>query len=244
MKITAPLFFRSLLLWTLLVPAVRAAEGNTAIQPVPRDPAWLQRHEGFVAIAKKGGVDVLFLGDSITDFWRNRGKAVWDANFASLKAANFGISADRTQHVLWRMEHGELDGLKPKVVVLMIGTNNTGKERDGVTPRNQTPEVIEGVTAVVKGLRAKLPETKILLLAIFPRGQRGDPVREQLKEINAAIARLDDGKFVRFLDINPKFLEPDGALSTEIMPDLLHPSAKGYQIWADAIKEPLAELLK
>ena len=244
MKMISPMLFRSLLLWTLLVPAVRAAEGNTAIQPAPRDPAWVQRHEGFVAIAKQGGVDVLFLGDSITDFWRNRGKAVWETNFASLKAANFGISGDRTQHVLWRMEHGELDGIKPKVVVLMIGTNNTGKERDGVTSRNQPPEVIEGVTAVVKGLRAKLPETKILLLAIFPRGQKDDPVRAQLKEINAAIAKLADGQYVKFLDINQQFLEPDGTLSTEVMPDLLHPSEKGYQIWAGAIKEPLAELLK
>ena len=244
MKMTSAILFRSLVLWTLLVPAVRAAEGNTAIQPAPRDPAWVSRHEGFVEIAKKDGVDVLFLGDSITDFWRNRGRAVWETNFASLKAENFGISGDRTQHVLWRMENGELDGIKPKVVVLMIGTNNTGKERDGVTVRNTPPEVIEGVTAVVKGLRAKLPGSKILLLAIFPRGPKEDPSREQIKEINTAIAKLDDGKYVKFLDINQKFLEPDGTLSREIMPDLLHPSEKGYQIWAAAIKEPLAELLK
>ena len=236
---------RALLLWALVVPPVRAAEGNTAIQPAPQPgQGWMQRHESFLEIAKQGGVDVLFLGDSITDFWRNRGKAVWDTNFASLKAANFGISADRTQHVLWRMQHGELDGLKPKAVVLMIGTNNTGKERNGDQMRNTTPEAIEGVTAVVKGLRAKLPETKILLLAIFPRGQKGDSIRDQIKEVNTAIAKLDDGKFVRFLDINQKFLEPDGTLSTEIMPDLLHPSEKGYQIWAAAIKEPLAELMK
>lgn len=235
--------FRSLAIYALLAPAVYAASVNTAIQPASRPGNWMQRHDSFVEIAKQGGVDVLFLGDSITDFWRDRGKAVWDKSFASLHAANFGISGDRTQHVLWRMDHGELDGIKPKVIVLMIGTNNTGLERDGQTPRNATAEVIEGVTAVVKELRARLPESRILLLAIFPRGQKGDSIRDQIKEVNAAIAKLDDGKMVKSLDINQKFLEPDGTLSREIMPDLLHPSEKGYQIWADAIKEPLADLL-
>jgi lysophospholipase L1-like esterase len=244
MQVTLPARFRSLVICALLVPAVHTANGNTAIQPAPRDANWVKRHEGFVEIAKQGGVNVLFLGDSITDFWRNKGRAVWDKYYAPLHAANFGISGDRTQHVLWRMGNGELDGIKPKVVVLMIGTNNTGLERDGKTPRNATSEVIEGVTAVVKGLRAKLPESKILLLAIFPRGQKDDPIRDQLKEINAAVSKLDDGKFVKFLDIGRKFLEADGTLSKEIMPDLLHPGEKGYQIWADAIQEPLAELLK
>jgi lysophospholipase L1-like esterase len=235
--------FRSLPLCFLLAQALPAADGNTAIQPAPRDAAWVKRHEGFVEIARKGGVDVLFLGDSITDGWRSKGKPVWEKHFAPLNAANFGIGGDRTQHVLWRMENGELDGIKPKAVVLMIGTNNTGKERDG-NPRNTTPEIIEGVTTVVKGLRANLPESKILLLAIFPRGQKGEPIRDQLAEINAALAKLGVGKNVRFLDIGQKFLEQEGTLSKEIMPDLLHPNEKGYEIWADAIREPLAELLK
>jgi len=216
---------------------------NTAIQPAPRDAKWVERHEGFVAEAKKGGMEILFLGDSITDGWRTRGKAVWEKQYAPRHAANFGIGGDRTQHVLWRMEHGELDGLKPKVVVLMIGTNNTGKDQDG-KPRNTTPEIIEGVTAVVQGLRAKLPQSKILLLAVFPRGGKDTPIRDQLKEINTALAKLDDGKMVKFLDIGAKFLEPDGTLSKDIMPDLLHPNEKGYQIWADAIESTLAELLK
>jgi lysophospholipase L1-like esterase len=238
-------FFRTLALW-LALGGIALAEGNTAIQPTPRDNAWLKRHESFVELAKAGGIDVLFLGDSITDFWRDpkRGKTLWDEHFAPLHAANFGISADRTQHVLWRMDHGELDGIKPKVVVLMIGTNNTGLERDKVTPRNTVPEAIAGVTAVVTELREKLPETKILLLAIFPRGEKDSPQRAQVAEINAAIAKLDDGKFVHFLDIGPKFLWPDGTLSSDIMPDLLHPSEIGYAIWAAAIKQPLEELLK
>jgi len=228
---------------SLSFSALSVRAENTAIQPAPRDAKWVERHEGFVAEAKKGGIDLLFLGDSITDGWRTKGKAVWEKQYAPRRAANFGIGGDRTQHVLWRMQHGELDGIKPKVVVLMIGTNNTGKDQDG-KPRNTTPEIIEGVTAVVNGLRAQLPQSKILLLAVFPRGEKGTPIRDQLKEINTALAKLDDGKMLKFLDIGAKFLESDGTLPKDIMPDLLHPNEKGYQIWADAMEPTLAELLK
>jgi len=235
--------------FALLLP-VAGAIANTATQPAPRDPAWLQRHEDFVRIARQGDIDVLFLGDSITDFWRKdtflgyaRGRAVWDKYFAPLGAANFGISGDRTQHVLWRIEHGELTGIHPKVVVLMIGTNNTGTETDGAI-RNTTPEVIAGVTAVVREIRARLPRSRILLLGIFPRGKKSDPRRAQVAEVNAAIATLDDGSHIHFLDIGASFLEPDGTLPASIMPDLLHPNEKGYQIWAEAIQGPLNALLK
>jgi lysophospholipase L1-like esterase len=227
----------------LVISSLSALAENTATTPAPRDENWVKRHEGFVVEAEKGSVDLLFLGDSITDGWRNKGRAVWDKNCAPRHALNLGISGDRTQHVLWRMENGELKNLKPKVVVLMIGTNNTGKERDG-KPRNTTPEIIEGVSAVVKGLRAKLPDSKILLLAIFPRGEKDTPIRDQLKEINTSLAKLDDGKMVTFLDIGPKFLDADGTLPKEIMPDLLHPNEKGYQIWADAINPTLDKLMK
>jgi lysophospholipase L1-like esterase len=243
MKKTQLSLFVACALTALLAPLSALAE-NTATNPVPRDAKWVARHEGFVNEAKQGGIDVLFVGDSITDFWRNRGSNVWNAYYAPLHAANFGISSDRTQHVLWRIEHGELDGIHPKAVVLMIGTNNTGKEQDKKTIRNTPPEVIEGVTAVVRDIHAKLPETKILLLAIFPRAQPGDPFRDQIKEINAAIAKLDDGKTVTFLDIGPKFLEADGTLSKEIMPDLLHPNEKGYKIWAEAMQPTLSRLMK
>src|SRR5690242_12067901 len=134
-----------------------AATVNTALVPESRGPSWEKRHQGFVAEAKKGGIDLLFMGDSITDFWRNRGSNVWNHYYAPLHAANFGISGDRTQHVLWRMANGELDDIKPKVVVLMIGTNNTGKERDKTTIRNTVPETIEGVQAVVADIRRRLP---------------------------------------------------------------------------------------
>ena len=226
------------------VPVANEAVQNTAIVPMPRDPGWVARHEGFVQEAKKGGIDILFLGDSITDFWRNRGSNVWTKYYAPRHAANFGISGDRTQHVLWRMDHGELDGIKPKVVVLMIGTNNTGKEKDTGKNRNSVPETIAGVQAVVRELRAKLPDSKILLLAIFPRGTLDDPQRAQVAVVNTVIAKLDDGKMVRYLDIDPKFLEADGTLPKDIMPDLLHPNERGYQIWADAMEPALDEMLK
>jgi lysophospholipase L1-like esterase len=197
-----------------------------------------------VAQAKQGGIDVLFMGDSITDFWRNRGSNVWNQYYAPMHAANFGISGDRTQHVLWRMDNGELDGIHPKVVVLMIGTNNTGKERDKKTPRNSVPEAIEGVQAVVADIRTRLPDSKILLLGIFPRGTLDDPQRAQVALINTVICKLDDGKMVKFLDIGSKFLDADGTLPKTVMPDLLHPNAHGYQIWADAMNPTLEAMLK
>jgi lysophospholipase L1-like esterase len=227
-----------------LFTATELPAQNTATNPVPRDAGWVRRHEGFVQQAQSGGVDILFLGDSITDGWRNRGANVWNQKYASRHAANFGIGGDRTQHVLWRIDHGELDGIHPKVVVLMIGTNNTGKERDQKTPCNSVPETAEGVAAIINDLRARLPESKILLLAIFPRGTLDDPQRAQVALINTLIAKLDDGKSVRFLDIGSKFLDADGTLPRSVMPDLLHPNAQGYQVWADAMEPTLDEMLK
>lgn len=211
---------------------------STATKAAPRDDKWLKRHEGFIEIAKKGNVDVLFLGDSITDGWRGKnGGTVWKERFEPLKAANFGIGGDRTQHVLWRIQNGELDGIKPKAAVLMIGTNNMST--------NSAEEIADGIKAIVTELQKRAPQTKLLLLGIFPRSAKGtDAVREKIKTANKIIARLDDGKQVRYLDIGEKFLDKDGELTKEIMPDFLHLSPKGYGIWADAIKVPLDELLK
>ena len=230
-----------------LAPRSAVAADNTATTPAPRDPNWVKRHEGFVEIAKKGDVDVLFLGDSITDGWRGKGGAeVWQKHFEPLKAANFGIGGDRTQHVLWRITNGELEGIKPKVAVLMIGTNNSNGND------NTAAEIAEGVTAIIKALHAKHPHTKVLLLAIFPRADKRDAAAEKTPadgirtkniEANKIISKLDDGKMVKYLDIGGKFLDADGALPKEIMPDFLHLSPKGYQIWADAITPLLTEML-
>ena len=203
------------------------------------DAGFIKTHESYVAIAKAGGVDVLFLGDSITAGWRGNGKDVWEKGFAAYKAANFGIGGDRTQHVLWRITNGEFDGITPKAVVLMIGTNNSGSDdADGIA---------KGVTKIVKTIHEKSPATKVLLLAVFPRGTKPDgafgPQQAKLKEVNATLAKLDDGKSVHYLDIGEKFLV-NGAMKAEITPDFLHLSKAGYQIWADAITPKLAELTK
>lgn len=221
-----------------LVVAVPAAAQNTAVIPAPFQP---QRHEAFVEIAKQGNIDCLLMGDSITDWWRSIGKAVYDKHFGSLKCANFGIAGDRTQGVLWRMENGELDGYTPKLMMLMIGTNNLG---GGNRPGNTPAEIAEGITAVVTKFRTKFPQARVLLLGVFPRGRTADnPARERIKEINAIIAKLDDGKSVKYMDIGAKFLEPDGSISVEVMKDGLHPTEKGYQIWADAVTPTFLELL-
>jgi len=238
---------RFIILFLAALYSLQVFAENTAVIPVARTfpTNWMSRHETFVAQAEQGGIDLLFVGDSITAGWQwdKGGLNVWNKYYAPRHAAEFGIGYDRTQNVLWRMNHGELDGIKPKVVVLLIGTNNAGNEDNG-KPRNATPEIIEGVTAIVQDLRVRLPESKVLLLAIFPRGQTNNPVRAQLKEVNAGIAKLDDGKMVKFLDLGTNFLEPDGTLSRDIFPDRLHPNAKGYQIWADAMEPKLTEMLQ
>jgi lysophospholipase L1-like esterase len=202
---------------------------------------FMTQHEKFLGIAKEGKAEVLFLGDSITAGWANPGKEVWAKAFGQWTPANFGIGGDRTQHVLWRIENGELEGIKPKATVIMIGTNNT---RD-----DSAEDIAKGVTEIVKTVRQKLPSTKILLLAVFPRGTKPDgslanPGYEKIKQVNKIIAKLDDKKNVHFLDIGDKFLQGKAALPAEIMPDFLHLSPAGYQIWADAITPKLKELTK
>jgi lysophospholipase L1-like esterase len=214
---------------------VGAVKGNA------NDPnnGFLKRHEGFLKdlAAKNGKVGVLFVGDSITDGWRTGGKKVFEQNYGSMDPLNIGIGGDRTQHVIWRLEHGEVEGISPKAAVLMIGTNNLGS--------NSNEEIVAGVTKIVQELHSKLPNTKVLLLAIFPRGAKADdPNRARIKAINEQLAKLDDGgKTVKYLDIGPKFLDADGNLPKDIMPDALHPNEKGYQIWAEAMGPTLAELM-
>lgn len=201
----------------------------------PQGP-FLKLHEAYVKIAKEGKTDLLFLGDSITFGW-NANKPIWEKAFGAYNPANFGIGGDRTQHVLWRIENGELDGIKPKAVVLMIGTNNSASDKP--------EDTAAGVTKIVKTIQAKVPSAKILLLAIFPRGDKPNPLRAKNEAVNKIIAKLADGRNVFFMDIGDKFLEPDGVtLTRETMPDLLHLSPKAYQAWADAISPKLAELMR
>lgn len=221
-------------------PAVAAVRTNTAIVPVPRPQESPQKR--FEELNRRveaaaGNVDLVFLGDSITQGWEGAGKNVWQKYYASRKPLNLGIGGDRTQHVLWRLDHGNLDGLKPKVVVLMIGTNNSNKED------HPPGEILAGVAAIVQRLRERLPETKVLLLGIFPRGTTFSDQRGKLLQINQALAKLDDGRNVFFLELGAQFIEADGGISKAIMPDALHLSERGYELWAAAIEPKLTELL-
>ncbi|HSW38125.1 MAG TPA: GDSL-type esterase/lipase family protein [Acidobacteriota bacterium] len=219
--------------------AVRVPPMNTAVVP-SLAPFFRQKHQDNLAVAKKGDIDVLFMGDSITDFWRNAdgpfaGKPVFDKYFGHLKVANFGIAGDTTQGVLYRLQNGEGQGFSPEGVMLMIGTNNIG--------RNTGPEIAEGIGAVVLRLQKDFPEAKILLLGIFPRGPANDPMRKTIREINSIIAGLHDGDRVHYLDIGDKFLDAEGNIPLQVMSDGLHPGPEGYEIWAEAVREPLDKLI-
>ena len=198
------------------------------------------RINSFNEISKKGEAQLVFLGDSITQGWDGAGKAAWKT-WADYKPANFGIGGDRTEHILWRLDHGNFDGRKPKLVVLMIGTNNTGHRK----AEEPAADTAAGVKAILDKLHTKLPDTKVLLLGIFPRGEKStDKLRVHNAAINDLLKPLADGKSITFMDIGSSFLQPDGTLSKDIMPDLLHLSPKGYELWASAIKDKVAELMK
>jgi len=207
-----------------------------AITPAMKDQ---QRHADFLFRKMEGEIGLLFLGDSITDFWPRRGESSW-LKFAPYKPANFGISGDRTEHLLWRIANGELDGINPKVTVLMIGTNNVG------LPTNDTVEWgASGVKKVIEAIREKLPQTKILLMGVLPRGATSaDPQRQKNAALNKVIASLADGKQIRYLDISQNFLDADGNLPKETIPDGVHPNAHGYDIWYAAIQPVLEELMR
>lgn len=235
--------------------ALLLALGASAQTPAPIDASapiskranarFYELHSSYLKRAKAGPIGLLFLGDSITEGW---GKApdVWKSHYEKYQPANFGIGGDQTQHVIWRIEDGELDGISPKVVVLMLGTNNTAT--------HTAEQIAAADIKVISLIRAKIPQTKVLLLAIFPRGPRKDKQgaivddgvkrMEVIAAANRLLAKLDDGKNIRFLDIGAKFLGADGKIPDAIMPDQLHPNAAGYQIWAEAMQPLLDEMMK
>lgn len=226
--------------------AVRPPRANPAVVP-SLNAGFRTKHNANLEVAKQGNIDLLFMGDSITDFWRTAGaagvvnpplagKAVFDKYFGAMRVANFGISGDTTQGVLYRLLDGEGQGFQPKAIMLMIGTNNSATA--------SSAEIAEGVGAIVMQMRKDFPAAKILLLAIFPRGDPGSAVRKTVLDVNPIIAKLADNKNVFYLDIGAKFLDAEGNLPADIMPDKLHPTEKGYEIWAQAVIDPLKELMK
>jgi len=222
---------------------------HKAVTPVerPEKDWWMARHQAVIERIKQGNVDLIMLGDSITHGWENAGKATWDKYYADRNAVNMGFSGDKTEHLLWRLQNGEIENINPKLAVIMIGTNNSA---DDYTPE----QIADGVKAIVCQLRTKLPNTKILVLSIFPRGdaeQRKDKNRNasynpQWKRNDDAVKifkKIADNKMIYFLDINKKFLNKKGELTRDIMPDLLHPKEKGYDIWAKAMEPTIAKLM-
>jgi beta-glucosidase len=210
-----------------------------AIVPAPQTAGWwMPQHERNVARVRQGAVDLLMIGDSITQGWGDEGRRVWERYYAHRRAVNLGFNRDRTEQVLWRLQHGEIDGIHPKVAVVMIGTNNSGTRED------PAEETTAGVKAVVTLLRARLPEAKILLLGIFPRGATStDSIRLVNESINARLRGFADGQHLFYLDLGHLFLDRDGGLKRDLMPDLLHPNEQGYRLWAEGMEAQLKALL-
>ena len=221
--------------------AVQASVAKPA--PPPRTPESAQtpaikgadRHKDFLFRITQGDVGLLFMGDSITDFWPSRGQYSW-LKYAPYNPADFGISADKTEHVLWRIENGEFDGIHPKVMVLMIGTNN-----DGI---DQPEWIASAIKKIVTITQEKLPTTKVLLLGIFPRGKHGTQATVVNQQVNEIISKLDNGNTVRYLDIGKVFLDTNGDVPPDIMPDGLHPNPHGYDLWYSAMKPLLDQMMK
>ena len=227
-------------------PAAASQKPDASAAIEKKDPTgkFQKMHAAFLARGQAGPIGVLFLGDSITEGW-TKAPHIWEHYYAKWQPANFGIGGDNTQHVIWRIANGELDGLHPKVVVVMIGTNNAGT--------NDAAEIAAADRKIVALIREKIPATKVLLLGIFPRGPRKntngsiDPWEKRMeiiRAVNADLAKLDDGASVRFLDLTEKFLGQDGKIPFSIMPEQLHPNAAGYQIWADAMQPLLTAMMK
>ena len=232
-------FFTTFLAILILsTPALTAEQKqHSAVSSAHRHSWWTLRNDAVNERVKEGDVDLLLIGDSITHGWENAGKKVWDQYYAPRNAVNMGFGGDRTQHVLWRLDHGHLEGISPKLAVLMIGTNNSNGND------NTAEEIADGIIAICKRIRTKCPKTKILILAIFPRGPEPSDQREKNAKASLLASKIADRKMIHYLDINDKFLTKDGFLSKKIMPDYLHPNEAGYKIWAEAIEPKVAELM-
>ncbi|MEW6157759.1 MAG: platelet-activating factor acetylhydrolase IB subunit [Verrucomicrobiota bacterium] len=235
MKILASLFIFS----AVCVSSI-GLFAHSANEPAPRtDQGWIDRQKILNQRAIDAGdkAQIIFIGDSITHGWEGEGKEVWARYYAHRNAVNLGIGGDRTQHVLWRLDNGNLNGIKPKAAVLMIGTNNSNGED------NSVEQIADGITAIVQKLRLKLPDTKVLLLAIFPRSENPTPQRGKLLMVNQIIRKLADERNVFWIDFGHQFLNSDGTMPRELMPDFLHLSKRGYEIWAEAIEDRLSSVL-
>lgn len=209
---------------------------NSATKPVPGGgERWFQRHQRMCDRAKQGNVDLVFIGDSIVGNWAYDGEPIWNRYYEKRHGLNLGISGDRTEQVLWRLDHGNLEGISPKLAIVMIGQNNG--------PFNTAEEIAAGVTAIVQKIQAKTPNTRILLLGIFYRGEKPNAEQKKLDQTNSIIAKLADNKQIFYMNVNKIFLHPDGTISKELMEDFEHPTEIGFQRWAEAIEPKVAQLM-
>ena len=203
---------------------------------------WAKRHAAVSALVRERKASLVFIGDSITQMFGGEpydrpqpGKDVWEKYYSKRNAANLGFGYDYTENVIWRIEHGELDGAAAKVVVLLIGTNNTGK--------NSAPDIAGAIRAICDLIRRKQPPAKILLLGILPRSPKPDASRAKIAEINQLISKYDGQGGITYLDVGGNFIGADGTISRDLMYDFLHPTAKGYEVLAESIEPTLAKLL-
>jgi lysophospholipase L1-like esterase len=222
----------------------RPSRTGRADQPTPRtDQNSMLAHAELVQKAKAGRIDVYFVGDSITRRWGALDYpellAHWRLNFFGWNAANFGWGADRIENILWRLENGELDNVRPKIIVVLAGTNNVGSEPGG---DEKIADITRGLKAIVDVCRHKAPDATIVLTAIFPRNDNM-AVLPEIDRINAYLASLADGRTIRFINVNDRLADKDGRLFDGMTHDKLHPTVKAYQIWADALKPIFLELL-
>lgn len=214
--------------------------GHSANEPAPKpDANWKQRQDTLNQRAAEAGskAQVIFIGDSITQGWEGAGKAVWSRYYAHRNAVNLGIGGDRTQHVLWRLENGNLKGLRPKAAVVMIGTNNSNGED------NTVEQIASGVGAIIQKLRTAMPDTTVLLIPIFPRGENPNPQRGKNQQVNQILQKWVDGQKVRWVDFGHRYLNEQGVIPGSLMPDFLHLSEAGYRIWAESLEGQLAAVL-
>lgn len=223
--------------WSPLPLLERPLPEHSATQASPKGKRWwTRRHQAQCQDKRRQGAQVVFLGDSITDLWAKEGEETWRAHYEALGALNLGIGGDSTQHLLWRLEHGALDGLDPKVVVLLIGTNNAWT--------HSADQIAEGVLAVLQQVLRRLPQAQVLLLGIFPRGEtRQDPMRALTDVATALFAHADRHPRVTFLNLEQALTQPPGQVNPSLMPDHLHLSPQGYRLWAEAMDPTLRHLL-
>jgi len=222
-----------------------AAQTDSAVAAPRSDANSVLAHQQLVAKAKAGGIDLYFMGDSITRRWGctdpqwSAMLANWRRNFHGWNAGNFGWGADRLQNILWRVQNGELDGVNPKVIVILAGTNNVGNQPGG---KEKVADILQGFKALITTCREKAPAAKIILTGIFPRNDN-PAVLPEIGQINDLLARLCDGQTILYLNVNDKLADASGRLFEGMTVDGLHPDVKGYQVWADGLRPILERLL-